>query len=412
MLDQHLRQSKSLFEQVAILIQQQLIHYFPNIIHATSVEIWCHTRSQDEGHRLHYDMDEILLWLARCRKQEQQQQQQQQQQQTQQQQHQPQQEQSRKRPKIHPPPPTVNNEVAGQITTTTTTPVSGESPSSSLLLVKSNQLVKNDDDDTENDDTDCISCPIVSCVLTLSVPNSTKCLTCGEVSNCAPTIVCNQSIILKRRTRQSSCCATTTMSSNVGYLCFPKVNRLLAFEGSLLHGVIPGIPTLQSQSSVLSSMSSDDDDDDSYDDKDDKKIYHDNQRITMILGFWKNVCTTKSTIIGNTVTTSSSPFGPNVPYANQKGSWKEDFKPISISKDDLDDIMKLCNAMSNKSISDLVVIDPLWIPIHSTIEEEEGKKMSDNTFGECSFCNGSSSSRFFLQSNSPCEIDNEVLCGI
>jgi hypothetical protein len=50
MLDQHLRQSKSLFKQVAILIQQQLIQYFPNIIHATSVEIWCHTRSQDEGH--------------------------------------------------------------------------------------------------------------------------------------------------------------------------------------------------------------------------------------------------------------------------------------------------------------------------------------------------------------------------
>jgi hypothetical protein len=50
MLDQHLHQSKSLFEQVAILIQPQLIQYFPNIIHATSVEIWCHTRSQDEGH--------------------------------------------------------------------------------------------------------------------------------------------------------------------------------------------------------------------------------------------------------------------------------------------------------------------------------------------------------------------------
>ena len=311
-------------------------------------------------------------------------------------------------------PPTVN-EVAGQITTTT--PASGESPSSSLLLVKSNQLVEsNDDDDTENDDTDGIFCPIVSCVLTLSVPNSTKCLTCGESSNCAPTIICDQSIILKRHNRQS-CCATATMSSNVGYLCFPKINRLLAFEGSLLHGVIPGIPTVQSRSSVSSSMSSDvddDDDADSYDDEDDGKIYHDNQRITMMLGFWKNVCTAKSTIIGDTVTTSSSPFGPNVPYATQKGSWKEDFKPISISKYDLDGIMKSCNAMSNKSISDLVVIDPLWIPIHfgSTVEEEEEKKIRDNAIGECSFYNGSSSSRFFLQSNSPCEIDNEVLYGI
>ena len=313
-------------------------------------------------------MDEILLWLARRQKQQQQQQQTQQQQQ-------PQQERSRKRPKIHLPPPKVN-EVDGQIITTTT-PVSGELPSLSLLLVKSNQLVENDD--IENDDTDGISCPIVSCVLTLSVPNSTKCLTCGEVSNCAPTIVCDQSILLKRRNSQSSCCATATMSSNVGYLCFPKVNRLLAFEGSLLHGVIPGIPTLQCQSSVSSSMSSDDDDDDddSYDDKDDGKIYHDNQRITMMLGFWKNVCT-------NTVTTSSLPIGPNVPYATQNGSWKEDFKPISISKEDLDGIMKSYNATSNKSISDLVVIDPLWIPNHfgSTIEEEEGKKMSDNTIGD------------------------------
>ena len=133
-----------------------------------------------------------------------------------------------------------------------------------------------------------------------------------------------------------------------------------------------------------------------------------------MLGFWKNVCTTKTTIIGNTVTTSSSsPIGPNVPYATQNDSWKEDFKPISISKEDLDGIMKSCNAMSNKS-SDLVVIDPLWIPIHfgSTVEEEEEKKIRDNAIGECSFYNGSSSSRFFLQSNSPCEIDNDVLCGI
>jgi hypothetical protein len=215
-------------------------------------------------------MDEILLWLARRQKQQQQQQQTQQQQQ-------PQQEQSRKRPKIHLPPPTVN-EIAGQITTTTT-PASGESPSLSLLLVKSNQLVENDDNNTENDDTDGISCPIVLCVLTLSVPTSTQCLTCGESSNCAPIIVCNQSIILKRCNSQSSCCATATMSSNVGYLCFPMVNRLLAFEGSLLHGIIPGIPTLQCQSSVLSSMSSDDDDDDdSYYDKDDGKIYQNNQR--------------------------------------------------------------------------------------------------------------------------------------
>ena len=138
------------------------------------------------------------------------------------------------------------------------------------------------------------------------------------------------------------------------------------------------------------------------------------ERLTMMLGFWKNVCTAKSTIIGDTVTTSSSPFGPNVPYATQKGSWKEDFKPISISKYDLDGIMKSCNAMSNKSISDLVVIDPLWIPIHfgSTVEEEEEKKIRDNAIGKCSFYNGSSSSRFFLQSNSPCEIDNEVLYGI
>jgi hypothetical protein len=73
----------------------------------------------------------------------------------------------------------------------------------------------------------------------------------------------------------------------------------------------------------------------------------------------------------------------------------------------------ICNAMSNKS-SDLVAIDPLWIPIHfdSTIEEEEEMTISDNTIGKCSFYNGSSSSHFFLQSNLPYEIDNKVLFGI
>ena len=458
LLDQQLHQSKSLFKQVAIIIQQNLIHHFPDIIHATSAEIWCHARSHDEGHRLHYDMDEILLWLERSRKQQQQQQQQQQTQQSwKRKEKEVEEEQSvrrrvtsksckyncvsrsidgtpsvnetigvgeqsrKRRPKIHLPPPSTINEVAGQITTTA--PASGESPSSSLLLVKSNQLVENED--TEND-TDGISCPIVSCVLTLSVPNNTICPTCGELLNCAPTIICDQSI--SQQINRPSCCTTTTttMSSNdVGYLCFPKINRLLAFDGSLLHGVMPGIPTLQCQSSSSSSMSSDgddddDDDDNNYDHNDDGKSYdmddNDNvnkQRITMMLGFWKNVCTTKSTIIGDNEKVSSI-VGPNVPYATPAGSWKEDFKPISISKYDLAGMMKSCNVMSEKSSSDLVVIDPLWIPIHSgsTKQEEEEKKMNNYVIDEYSLCNnGSSICRYFLKSCSPCEIDKEILSG-
>jgi ornithine carbamoyltransferase len=129
-----------------------------------------------------------------------------------------------------------------------------------------------------------------------------------------------------------------------------------------------------------------------------------------MLGFWKNVCTTKSTIIGDV----SSIVGPNVPYATPAGSWKEDFKPISISKYDLAGMMKSCNVMSEKSSSDLVVIDPLWIPIHSgsTKQEEEEKKMNNYVVDEYSLCNnGSSSSRYFLKSCLPCEIDKEILSG-
>ncbi len=68
-LSDAMRRSRSLLEQAAFLISRwHLICRFPEIVNATSVEVWRHQRPRDHGsHRLHYDMDEVAL-LERRRK--------------------------------------------------------------------------------------------------------------------------------------------------------------------------------------------------------------------------------------------------------------------------------------------------------------------------------------------------------
>ncbi len=47
--------------------RRRLARRFPDVADATSVEVWCHRRPRDGEHRLHCDMDEILLWERRRR---------------------------------------------------------------------------------------------------------------------------------------------------------------------------------------------------------------------------------------------------------------------------------------------------------------------------------------------------------
>ena len=68
--DQLLWRSKSLLEQVSLLVRRRLARRFPDIVDSTSVEIWCHRRPWNREHRLHYDMDEIFLWERRMRRME------------------------------------------------------------------------------------------------------------------------------------------------------------------------------------------------------------------------------------------------------------------------------------------------------------------------------------------------------
>ena len=342
----HVRQSKSLLEQVAIITQHQLQDHFPQIMNATSVEVWSHKRPLDGMHQLHYDMDEISLWKHRKK---------------------------------------IVDSFEGD-----------DYASQDYSKQRdSSKRLKTDHCATFRDDG--ISCPIVSCVIFIDIPNDQlgTCSVCGSTGNSTPTIICNQSIIDRESTNMS----------NIGYLCFPYPNRLLAFEGSLLHGVIPGIP-------CSSSIATSDDENESNcsDDSYYPGTQHgskgllscdNNQRITLMMGFWKDVCLSTAKNDGE-----GEEVGPNLLFRDLSlGSWKEEFTPVS----DIDDSFFGKKSEQTLTTHKADIIDPLWVSIR-----DNNTAQDINDFGVYSSGGDNEdkqSGRFFLESTDPRDIDNKVLNG-
>lgn len=328
-ISEKLQSSKSLLEQVAIIAQHRLQERFPDIRKATSVEMWSHRRSSDGHHQLHYDMDEIRLWKHRLE------------------------ERDKKRRKID-----ADTEIA-------------------KLETKHRQ------DRFQESGTDGISCPMVSCVLTINVPGESNCRLCRTTENSAPTIICNQSIM-------------SGNGSNRGYLCFPIPNRLLAFEGSLLHGVMPGIPFMHT-SSIASSEESDGSCNDAGEDI--KTDIVNNYRITLMMGFWETVTTMPTSSI------ITEKRGPNVPFdaIQHDNTWTDEFKPHSVTSCDIAAVTA-GDSQESKHVVKLLDLHPLWVPV-SNIETR-------NSFGEYTAGNARKlHGRFFLTSTTSTQIDNEVLNG-
>ena len=175
----------------------------------------------------------------------------------------------------------------------------------------------------------------------------------------------------------------TQTKSNKGWLCYPKPNRLLAFEGSLLHGVVPGIPEpdnlLSSEDSSTESgyLTS-------------KEIAHPN-RVTLMMGFWADGVCTQS---------SKSDMGPNMIFSKissdiPTNNWTEEFLPIKIEK--LGQEESIRDLSSNTAIE----VEPLWTPIY-------------HRSNFCEFIAGEShdlqfNGRFFLKSDNTQEIDEKIL---
>ena len=319
-LSDKLQRSKSLLEQVAIIAQHRLQERSPDVLKATSVEVWSHRRSSDGHHQLHYDMDEIRLWKHRLRRLE---------------------ERQAKRHKSH-----CDTEICGN---------------------DRSQEIWNGG----------VFCPIVSCVLTIDVLGESKCCVCEGEENSAPTIICNQSIV-----RGNGC------QSNSGCICFPIPNRLLAFEGSLLHGVMPGIPFANSCNES----------DTSYSDGEEEMVTDvvNNHRVTFMMGFWESVCTTP------TSSNTSEEFGPNLPFdrMHHDNTWKKEFKAHSLTTSDL----AAFGAKVSQSNVGVFHLYPLWVRVKS--------HDADKSFGEFQAGNAPRQhGRFFLKSIDPTEIDYEVLTG-
>ena len=154
---------------------------------------------------------------------------------------------------------------------------------------------------------------------------------------------------------------------------------MLAFEGSLLHGVVPGMPFAT--------------DTDGEEDSSDDEPEHSLQRITLMMGFWKDVCLTVS---------DKDSVGPNVPFDSlAHNSWANEFSPMSISEGDI-----AHNGQTKIERESITVVDPLWVPIRSKAAAND-ETAHEITSSKTNAFHG----RFFLKSQLPTEIDREVLSG-
>lgn len=292
--------ASSLIEQLAIIVKHCLSQHFPLIATATSAEVWSHRRPPDAQHQLHYDTDEISLHEHKQRHKEE-----------------------------------CNSAIGKRL----------KIEHCSEDRSRRNQAK---DYSTKKD-----LCPIISCVLTVHVPNERKaCDKCGRLGDGAPTLVCNQSLL--------------GSSSDEGWLCYPRQNRLVAFDGSLLHAVVPGIPS--------EAVGEEED-------------YY--SRVTLMMGFWKDV---KLTVPDKT--TQHLTIGPNAPFPS---SLLDEFKPVAVNESSLS--MQMLAASNH--MQDPILVSPLWT------ELSNGQACDSNevaTAGEQDF-----SGRFFLRSSDPTEIDNIVL---
>jgi hypothetical protein len=197
-----------------------------------------------------------------------------------------------------------------------------------------------------------------------------------------------------------------------------------------LHGVVPGMTARRFVRPLTKSSSCDDGNDRDWE-EDDEGSGHDededegggliveanadaaNRRITLMMGFWKDVRTTTTTIDDTSSSSDAdgrSMIGPNVPYSPQGGTWTEEFEPIPVGGDDLSS-MEMKSVTTDEMIDGLDVIDPLWVPMVDDNTREEDAK----SFREYSRHDGDNgiqrSSRFFLKSMNPGVIDDEVLSG-
>jgi hypothetical protein len=297
-----IEKASSLIEQVAIIVKHCLSHHFPLLATATSVEVWSHRRTPDAQHQLHYDMDEISLHEHKQRHKE---------------------------------------------------------GCNSAMNKRQKVGHCSEERSKRNQAKDYMSsmikdlCPIISCVLTVNVPYETKtCDRCGRLGDGAPTLVCNQSLL------GSSC--------DEGWLCYPRQNRLVAFDGSLLHAVVPGIPS--------EALSKDEDL---------------NSRVTFMMGFWKDVRLTVPDKTSECLT-----IGPNVPFPS---SLLDEFKPIAVDESSLSMHM----LAASKHVQHPILVSPLWTELSN---EQAGNSNEFASAGEQDF-----SGRFFLRSTDPTEIDDIVL---
>ena len=197
------------------------------------------------------------------------------------------------------------------------------------------------------------SSPLVSCVLYIDVPSP------SSVLSSAPTLLCDRRL------------DSTAAASNAGWLSYPLTNRLLAFDGRLLHAVVPGVvpppePVVRGGGGGGGGGG-------------------EGRRVTLMIGYWPSGVSTSRYDL--------SCLGPNMPLprAAKVPSWLKDLQPSADY-----------SPVSDPVVGKLVYVPSVWVPVPAG-------KASD--FGVLADEDVSFTGRFFLRSGDPKEIDDEVLRG-
>ena len=146
------------------------------------------------------------------------------------------------------------------------------------------------------------------------------------------------------------------------WLCHPAENRLLAFDGKLLHGVVPFLPTTSASDSP---------------DIDDTGRY----RITIMMGWWAKNFESSCVVPTISKQTGRTFLSPNMAmplYSNQPQktavmksqrvsinsvTWPKMLAPIVLSPSDK---AKIVTAAQLKNVELVYIPGPIWVPVAST----------------------------------------------
>ena len=202
---------------------------------------------------------------------------------------------------------------------------------------------KNNNNNKKSDEPPKVRHPLVSTVLYLSSSSSSSLFHSKDDSinrGGGPTLITNQ----RRMSRHLA---------DQGWLCAPKLGRLVAFDGRVLHGVIPGKLDMGNNNS------------NNNEDKGTHNIGNNNNRVTLMLAFWRRLQVRDH---GSSKVGAAKAFPTTTTWAKVL---RQPFRPQQPT------VMSLVSSSSSSSRLSTITIPSTTTTTHST-DHHKNKDNDDN----------------------------------